>query len=179
MKKKVICFLLLAAVLCGINSYTIHKYPYERMEARIAIMSVVYNLPQMPVPKLWAHRCDSVEKMQENMSKFEGVELDINYFAEEHEFDVSHDKQEKLKYPLENFLSELSNSNTKIWLDFKNLSAENSLEAKQRLEFLFSKYHIDKSRAIVESHNVSELGHFRAAGWYTSYYVPSDEKRIF
>ena len=116
--------------------------------------------------------------MQENQDKFEGVELDINYYADLDEFDVSHDKQDKLEYPLEKFLAKISHSNARLWLDFKNLSAENHRAAQNRLEYLFAKYGIDKSRAIIESRDVAALGYFHGDGWYTSFYVPVNERYL-
>ena len=127
---------------------------------------------------MWAHRCDSIEKMQENQEKFEGVELDINYYADLDEFDVSHDKQDKLEYPLENFFAEIAHSNARLWLDFKNLSTENHEAAQNRLEYLFAKYNIDKSRAIIESRDAAALGYFRRDSWYTSFYVPVNDKYL-
>ena len=178
--KRFICFLVLISLVCGINSYMIHVYPEERMELKAQVYELVYGIRggKGPVEKLWAHRCDSIEKMQENQNKFEGVELDINYHADLDEFDVSHDKQDKLEYPLESFLAQISNSNTKMWLDFKNLSAANRRAAQNRLEYLFAKYGIDKSRAIVESRDAGELGYFHKAGWYTSFYVPVNDKYL-
>lgn len=167
----------------GVNSYLIHAYHDERKAIKneiywryeVPVYQWLYDI-KMPVPKIWAHRCDSIEKMQENMDKFAGVELDLNYFADQGEFDVSHDKQAELDYPLESFLQQLAASDAKMWLDFKNLTADNRLAAMNRLEYLFAKYNIDKSRAIVESHNVKELALFHQAGWYTSFYVSVNDR---
>lgn len=167
----------------GVNSYLIHAYHDERKAIKneiywryeVPVYQWLYDI-KMPVPKIWAHRCDSIEKMQENMNKFAGVELDINYYAEQGEFDVSHDKQAKLEYPLESFLQQLAPTDAKMWLDFKNLTADNRVAALNRLEYLFKKYNIDKSRAIVESHNVKELADFHQAGYYTSFYVSVNDR---
>jgi hypothetical protein len=60
----------------------------------------------------------------------------------------------------------------RIWLDFKNLNADNYKAALQRLEMLDKKYGI-KKKSIVESHMkpapVFETLH--NAGWHTSCYL--------
>lgn len=180
MKKIILFFLAFVGIVCGINSYMIHVYPDERMELKAQVYELIYGIRggKRPAAKLWAHRCDSIEKMQENQEKFEGVELDINYYAALDEFDVSHDKQDKLEYPLEGFLAEIAQSNAKLWLDFKNLSTANHEAAQNRLEYLFAKYNIDKSRAIIESRDAAALGYFHRDGWYTSFYVPVNDKYL-
>lgn len=122
--------------------------------------------------KLWAHRCDSVEKLEEQLSTFAGVELDITYAPSQRTFDTSHDPQPGVEHPLEDFFAVLAGRDTKIWLDYKNLTAENAVPSRMELNRLLAKYGIEKSRAIVESGNYRELKAFREDGFYTSYYCP-------
>lgn len=115
--------LIAAGLAAGAARIAVH--PFYIADNRIVIAESVYKqIAPQPIPKLWAHRCDSVEKMKEQLGTFEGVELDLNYMKEAGEFDVSHDMQETLAYPLEDFLAALEGKDVKIWLDFKNLSSD-------------------------------------------------------
>lgn len=175
-KLAIIVVLILSVV--GINYGIINKIPALltiKLQLKQNIMLWKYSSPD---EKLWAHRCDSILKLNEQTGIFSGVELDICFFLEKDEFDVSHDLHDNVDYPLEDFMTVLGESNFKVWLDFKNLTADNEEAARHRLNELFEKYDIDKSRAIVESHNVNELAKFKADGWYTSYYCPTDEKYL-
>lgn len=182
LKKAVMGLFIMSVFLYGVNYGIIKQNPELQamkrgMKAHLQneFMKIYYD---MPIEKVWAHRCDSIPKMKEQIGTFEGVELDLCYFSEEGEFDVSHDLQPKLEYPLEDFLAELSGTEIKIWFDFKNLTAQNGDAALQRLNMLFDKYQLDKSKAVVESHNVEELRRFRADGWYTSFYCPVREELL-
>ena len=127
--------------------------------------------------KIYTHRCDSVEKVKEQIGKVIGVELDITFYPDQGIFDTSHDPQPSIKFPLEDFFVELSKTDFKFWLDFKNLTSENAVQALNELNRLFKKYNIDKSRAILESHNYQNLDIFHKDGFYTSYYCPVDDQR--
>lgn len=134
-----------------------------------------------PSEKFWVHRCNSLEKASEMSKKFSGIEIDANFYPAEQpgrKFDISHDRHESVEFPLENFLPILAETNTKIWFDFKNLSHDNAQDSLLELENLLEKYHIDKSRLIVENHNFMDLKIFHDAGFYTSYYV-TVKKEIF
>lgn len=122
--------------------------------------------------KLWAHRCDSVEKLEEQLPTFAGVELDVTYAPSQRTFDTSHDPQSGVEHPLEKFFAVLAGKDTKIWLDYKNLTVENAVPSRAELNRLLKKYGIEKSRVIVESGNYRELKAFRDDGFYTSYYCP-------
>ena len=75
--------------------------------------------------KIWAHRVNSLGKLQLAKKKFSGVELDI-VFAEKNGqwyFDVNHPPYESIALSLDEYFASLDNPNQlKLWLDFKNLS---------------------------------------------------------
>ena len=57
-----------------------------------------------PSEKFWVHRCNSVEKVKIAAEKFSGVEIDANFYPAEsfgRKFDISHDSQEAVNFPLE------------------------------------------------------------------------------
>ena len=69
--------------------------------------------------------------------------------------------------------------NSRIWLDFKNLTAENSAPALQKLIEITTQTDFKPENIIVESRTHEQLATFKQAGFYTSYYVPYyDEKML-
>lgn len=131
-------------------------------------------------PKFWAHRCNDTRKMEEMMTKYKGVELDIIFYPTKDggSFEVSHDPQPALEHPLDSFFALLASSQgTNCWLDLKNLNKRTAKPALRELERLVTKYQIDKKQLILESSNYAFLGAFRRQGYYTSYYCPVNDKR--
>ena len=158
-----------------------HTLIAAKLFVRNSISDLIYGNPYdtygYPTKKIYTHRCDSVEKVKEQIGKVIGVELDITFYPEQGIFDTSHDPQPSIRFPLEDFFIELSKTDFKFWLDFKNLTPDNALQALNELNRLFSKYNIDKKRAIVESHNYNNLDIFRNNGFYTSFYCPVNDQR--
>lgn len=135
---------------------------------------------QLPDPdkKFWAHRCDSLEKFQLMSRKYQGLEIDATFYAEEprgQKFDVSHDEQPQIDYPLENFMPTIAACDNVIWFDFKNLTADNAAAALEELDGLLAAHGIERGRFIIESHDYEDLKAFRERGYYTSYCVPIHE----
>ena len=138
-----------------------------------------YYADKYPIEdKFWLHRTDTIEKLTTKGMKYKGVELDIVYYEEKDAFDNSHDRVADIKYPLENMLEILGHNQQNIWLDFKNLTTENASAALNRLEEILALYSVDKGRCIVESNNYRDLKLFHDKGFYTSFYVPVDDKYL-
>ncbi len=128
--------------------------------------------------KFWLHRSNSLEKIEELSDKYNGIELDIIFYSKENNFDVSHDSNERIDYPLNSFFEFLSNTEDKIWLDFKNLNINNAIESLNLLDHLLNRNNIDKSRIVIESHDYKALKYFKDNGYYTSFYCPVDDKYL-
>lgn len=128
--------------------------------------------------KFWLHRSNSIEKLEELSSKYEGVELDIVFFAVENNFDVSHDSNGRIDYPLDSFLHVLANTDNRVWLDFKNLNMNNSVQSLYLLSKMLERNNINKDRVIVESRDYNALKLFKEQGFYTSFYCPVDDKYL-
>ena len=143
----------------------------------------LYLLLYEPSQKFWAHRCDSIGKFNLMSDKYNGVEIDAVYYDDApigKKFDISHDEQSSINHPLEGFMITISeHPDTRIWFDFKNLSHHNAEESLAELEYLLSKYDIDKNRFIIESHNYKDLGLYHQHGFYTSFYVSVNDDVIF
>ncbi len=123
--------------------------------------------------KIWIHRVNSIEKLNEVHKKFTGIELDIVYNIKSHSFDVNHPPTPSINLSLIEYLSAIKPlPRNKFWLDFKNLSQENALFSLKRLNTLCKKLHLDPEQFIVEAKTPSHLISFRKIGYKTSYYLP-------
>ncbi|WP_295701785.1 phosphoethanolamine transferase [uncultured Helicobacter sp.] len=137
--------------------------------------------------KLWLHRVDETQKLIDFKDKYKGFEIDVHFLlAPVPHFDVGHDGLESsIGLKLEDMLKLMQDSIKsngwvegisdfpyRIWLDFKNLQSTNAASALKVLESLCKTYAIPHSTFIVESGNYEDLGIFKKAGFFTSYYVP-------
>lgn len=128
--------------------------------------------------KFWLHRSNSIEKIEELFDKYDGVELDIIFFDRQNNFDVSHDLNENIDYPLDSFLPILATTKNKIWFDFKNLSKDNAMQSSDLLSDMLNRNNINKNEVIVESRDYNALKYFKEKGFYTSFYCPVDDKYL-
>lgn len=120
--------------------------------------------------KIWLHRCNSIEKLYEKRAVYPNIELDV-VFRNNRTFDVTHDSETTFNLNLFSYFMYMRGKKGKMWLDMKNLTAENRTKALVQLEKLMKHFEIDKDRLIIESPNFKALETFTRAGYYTSYYV--------
>ena len=124
--------------------------------------------------KIWLHRCDSEKRLATFHAKYSGVEIDVIYHDKLKVFESSHDPVDPNANDLETIFKYYATNNlsNKIWLDFKNLNLENSLESEKTLSKLIHKYAIKIEDVIVESKDWNALKHYKDKGYKTSYYFP-------
>ncbi len=120
--------------------------------------------------KIWVHRVNSLEKLEEVKSKFSGVELDVVW--EENHFDVNHPPAKSINLSLTEYLYSVKRNDLGIWLDFKNLDSSNTLEALKKMDYLVKKFRLEKKNIIIESPEPKFLDLFKENGYLTSYYLP-------
>lgn len=120
--------------------------------------------------KIWLHRCNSMEKLYEKHQTYPNVEVDV-VFRENNVFDVTHDLETSYGLHLDNYFAFLSENKGKIWLDIKNLNADNRMDALAELDRLTQRYQVTKRRIIVESSDWKALKTFTKHGYYTSLYI--------
>lgn len=124
--------------------------------------------------KIWAHKANSIEKLNEAKKMFSGVELDVVFYTNGNYFDVNHPPDKSISLSLTKyFQSQTSDSNYKYWIDFKNLNEENELLSSNSLDSITKLFKINKSNIIVESDNPQLLKSYNDKGFLTSYYLPS------
>lgn len=130
-----------------------------------------FFLTQLHDDKIWVHRVNSIEKLQEVNSTFSGVELDVVFNSTGEVFDVNHPPAESIGLNLLEYLKSNTESDLNFWLDFKNLSPENASQALKRLQFLCAELTISKKQFIVEATQPELLKLFAKNGFQTSYYL--------
>ena len=126
--------------------------------------------------KIWAHKTNNIEKLNNAKDVLKGVELDVVFIkkTENQFFDVNHPPDSSINLSLkEYFQSAPEGSNYKFWLDFKNLKKDNELLSSKKLDSIVNSYKINKANVIVESRSPSFLKSFRNKGFLTSYYLPA------
>lgn len=154
---KLILLILLAVLLAVI---------YHRIPFKIDYMG--------HIDKIWAHRVNSIEKLDYVQGRYAGIELDLVFDEQLQTFDVNHPPAESIGLTLETYFSNYDTGNPGgIWLDFKNLTAVNAESSLERLLVLTDKFQLDSNRIIVESQHPEFLGVFEQAGFKTSYYLPT------
>ena len=124
--------------------------------------------------KLWLHRCNSIEKMEEKEDNYENVEVDLVYRGDGI-FDVTHDAETSFNLHIDSYLKEIGEDNGHLWLDIKNITPSNYHEMNDDLDSLCQIYHVDKDQLIIEGSNIEGLSYFTEDQYYTSYYVPFDK----
>lgn len=74
-----------------------------------------------PKDKIWAHRVNSLEGIEERIQNFNGIEVDIYYNNELNSFEVKHDIDSS-GIDLELFLDSINSiKDVLFWFDYKNL----------------------------------------------------------
>ncbi|MDD6125946.1 MAG: hypothetical protein PUB56_06875, partial [Paraprevotella sp.] len=127
------------------------------MKKRISIIAVVLaflalcyvcyvggQIDQSP-HKIWLHRCNSIEKLQEKEARYPNVEVDI-CLRPGGVMDVTHDMDTTFHLSFTPYLEYLAKHPERhIWMDIKNLSEENVREFKRSLDSLVYTYKVRAS----------------------------------
>lgn len=133
------------------------------------------KIDQLPIAlkeKIWVHRVNSIEKAREVSGTFYGIETDVVFHSSAGVFDVTHPPVVSIGLTLDALMSAVKGQDTKLWIDFKNLSKENGLASLARLNTLCAKHNIDRKDIIVESIFSPLLQPFSLSGYKTSFYIP-------
>lgn len=155
-----------------------NKYVFSLLIVFLTFLGIVLLVNQNSVlkycfpHKVWVHRVNSIKKQKDVMaSNYGGLELDVIYDGVC--FDVNHGPEPSIGLNLYSYVDSLPNSNIGLWLDFKNLNADNCSRAVCRLDSICDRFSLDKSKIIVESSNPQYLSFFSDRAYLTSYYLPA------
>lgn len=123
--------------------------------------------------KVWVHRVNSIEKLEEVSTLFKGVELDVVFLDTSGTFDVNHPPAKSVDLSLFTYLSSIKGvSSHYFWLDFKNLTPINKTSSLKQLDSIRGVLNLKKQQFIIESRTPENLDVFIHNGYKTSYYLP-------
>ena len=153
-KKKIIfiIFLITAVVVYIFNPYKLEYVGYQS--------------------KVWAHRVNTLDKLNYTQKFYQGIELDLVFDSITQTFDVNHPPDPSINLDLGTYFSNINNKEVKLWLDFKNLSKENAKKSAEILDQLTKKHSLKSENILVESPEINCLTNFKINGFKTSFYLP-------
>ncbi|MFK5982914.1 MAG: hypothetical protein QM499_08380 [Flavobacteriaceae bacterium] len=152
-------------IILGFLLFTVFLFLYKYSPYRVEFIGYYH--------KIWAHRVDSKEKLKAALLFYDGVELDLVYKANENVLDVNHPPKKSINLSFENYLSVIENE-PYLWLDIKNLTAENSKLILSRLIKVLKQKNYSFNKIIIETRYPEALPIFTKEGFITSYYLPFD-----
>lgn len=126
--------------------------------------------------KIGAHKCNSLSKLNSATKYFNRVELDLVYDAALDKLDIHHPPEESPSgLYLEDYIKEVATYEKPIfmWLDVKNLYADNAILIYNRIHSVLKKYSIPKEKVLIETRYPEALPIFLENGFLSSYYITS------
>ncbi|MGB6268746.1 MAG: hypothetical protein WBF67_07010 [Olleya sp.] len=144
----------------------------------MGILSVVYRYLPFNFEyigfkhKIYAHRVNSIEKLESAVKYFDGIELDLVYDDAKNILDINHPPATSIGLSFETYLSEIQSSKKpKLWLDIKNLSTTNSKRIYLKLVDLLKESNYKLSDVLVETVHPDALAIF-SKEFKITYYLP-------
>lgn len=121
--------------------------------------------------KVWLHRCNSVEKLEEMSGRYPNVEVDI-CLRDGGVPDVTHDIDTTFHLGLTPYMDYLAHDPTRhMWLDVKNLNEGNQAAFIHVLDSMVKVHGVNKGQLVIESPEWQLLFPLTRAHYYTSCYV--------
>lgn len=124
--------------------------------------------------RIWLHRTNSIEKLNEFADEYKGFECDV-ILRGDSLLDVTHDEPVSYGVLAEQFFPLLQQNDRHLWFDFKNLNHSNAEVALGLFEQWCNKYGVDKKRLVIEGNDTDAFALFHNQGFYTAYYVRMEE----
>ncbi|WGD34322.1 hypothetical protein [Olleya sp. YS] len=144
----------------------------------LGVLSIIYRYLPFNIEyigfedKIYAHRVNSIEKLESALHYFKGIELDLVYDEVNNVLDVNHPPAQSIGLDFETYLSKIKNDNQpKLWLDIKNLDTTNNQKIHLKLMTLLQPKDYNLSDVLVESVHPEALTVF-SKDFKISYYLP-------
>lgn len=123
--------------------------------------------------KVYAHRVNSIEKLNAALHFFKGVELDLVYKKDKNILDVNHPPAQSINLNFETYINEIEQGTFPfLWLDIKNLNINTAQDIFVKLNSILDKLSYPKNKILIETFYPEALSIFTKAGYHTSYYLP-------
>ena len=125
--------------------------------------------------KIWAHRVNSLEKLEKTHEIFEGMEIDLIYSESINNLYVAHSDADTLKnILLEDWIKHIPNPEKNwYWFDMKNLTKKNAEQIGTLFVNILNQYGIF-NKVICEGRSVKALLPLKNKGLAVSYWIKSD-----
>lgn len=123
--------------------------------------------------KKWVKGVNSPKDLERVSRKVGGLEIDVYFDTVSQVFWVHHNPEASHPYKLNDLLIKYKEKrlDCSIWLDFKNLSANNKQSSLEVLMMLREEYQL-KNKILVESQLPELLNEFAKHQFFTVYYTP-------
>jgi len=151
-----------------------------RILVLLFIMTLIYFYQYSPwrieflgyYDKVFAHRVNSLEKLEASLKYFNGIELDLVYNENDNVLDVNHPPAKSIGLNFETYLNKIDEKNLPfLWLDIKHLDASNNDAILLKLNTLLEKKKYPKNKILIESPKPESLDIFSKEGYKISYYL--------
>ena len=125
-----------------------------------------------PKSKIWRHGVYSRYDAAKYENVFDGMEVDVVYSSANDDMYIGREESDINKdESFDAWLAMLENpAKSSYWIDFKNLSKDNSVDAIACLNRLINKYGI-KNNVMIESQDVEALKYAKNSGFYVILWV--------
>lgn len=144
----------------------------------LAYAGYAWTLADTYASRFWLHRCNSLEKLQEQSGSFTNFETDV-CIRHDGAIDVTHDVDTSFGLSIEPFLQYLGiNHNSHMWVDVKNLNENNQAFFITQLDSIRNCCGVSKEQLIIESTEWHLLNPLTTQGYYTSCSIPSSTDRL-
>ena len=129
--------------------------------------------PLVVKDKKWVKGINTIGKLQQLDTLLAGFEVDVYFDTSKNSFLVYHDSTVISNLDLQDILQlyQSRQMTASLWLDFKNLSAENLQQSVRHVLGLRSRFGL-QNKIIVESSKPALLQAYCDNGFFTSYYLP-------
>lgn len=123
--------------------------------------------------KNWVKAVNTVQSIEQLNMDAPGFEMDVYFDTTKNYLQVFHDSSQQDYTKIEDILKVYKERKLScpIWLDFKNLFAQNEKKSLNYILYLREEYNL-QNKLIVEGALPQHLQSFCDSGFFTSYYVP-------
>lgn len=164
---------ILSLAIVVLSCLVYQKIFYYTQGPQAPFPQLIYAAPPFPeIPDgVWLHRVNSPERLRHFLHDYSGFEMDVYYDDQRDSFNVDHDNRD-FGTTLDDMLAVLKEkSDAYLWLDVKNLNAQNTEHLHACLDVLLRKHGINKMQILIESPAVELLSAYASAGYLTSFYL--------
>jgi len=123
--------------------------------------------------KIWVHRVNSLEKLEQVAGQFAGIEVDVVFDSNKNRFDVNHPPAKSIGLTLRSFLEKVvsvirESGSLDLWLDVKNANHENIDQIIMGLEKLGTTYDL-KDHLFIELDDIELCEKIKSEGFFVMY----------